>query len=349
MELIQIAEKFELVGKVVSVEPYGEGHINRTYLVTTDKQRYIMQKINTALFTNVEALMNNIVAVTEFIKNKTESEGKDSSRCTLIVIPTKDGKKYFTNEEGSYRTYEFIEGAKAYQSATAELFKQSGVAFGKFANDLSKFNASVLYEVLPSFHDTTVRYQNFLNAIKNNKSGRANKVQAEIEFVKSREKYCGILVNAIKNGEIPLRVTHNDTKLNNVMLDNVTGEPVAVIDLDTVMPGSVCYDFGDSIRFGCNTGKEDDENLDNVTFSKALYDSYYDGYVSAFPSITDRERELLPYSALLMTFECGMRFLTDYLDGDTYFRTTRENHNLDRCHTQFKLVEEMEKIFNFKA
>ena len=348
MELINIAQQFKLNGNVLSVEPYGEGHINRTYLVTTDAQRYIMQKINTALFTNVEKLMENICAVTDFIKKKTESEGKDSSRCTLIVIETLDNKKYYENEDGAYRCYDFIEGAQAYQSATAELFKQSGVAFGKFANDLSNFDASVLFEVLPSFHDTTVRYQNFLKAIENNKSGRKDNVKAEIEFVKSRESYCGILVNAIKNGEIPLRVTHNDTKLNNVMLDDVTGEPVAVIDLDTVMPGSVCYDFGDSIRFGCNTGKEDDENLDNVTFSKELYDSYYDGYVSAFPSITDKERELLPYGALMMTFECGMRFLTDYLDGDTYFKTTRPNHNLDRCHTQFKLVEEMEKVFGFK-
>ena len=348
MEILKVAENFKIEGEVKSAAPYGEGHINSTYILTTTKKRYILQSINTKLFKDVDALMLNIVAVTEFIREKTKKENGDVSRCTLNVVKSKDGKNYYKDDSGAYRIYEFIEGATSYQTANAELFKQSGIAFGEFANKLCDFDASKLNEVLPFFHDTTVRYKNFLKAVNEDKFDRVKTVLNEIEFVKKRERYCGVFVNAIKNKEIPLRVTHNDTKLNNVMLDDLTGKPVAVIDLDTVMPGSVCYDFGDAIRFGCNTGKEDDENLENVTFSKELYDSFYCGYIGAFSKITKREKELLPLGAYVMTFECGMRFLTDYLDGDVYFKISKKEHNLLRCRTQFKLMLDMEKIFNFK-
>ena len=202
------------------------------------------------------------------------------------------------------------------------------------------------YEVLPDFHNTKVRYKNFLAAVEKDIFGRAKEVEREIAWVKAHEDLSGQIVDKIASGEIPLRVTHNDTKLNNVMLDDATGKGIAVIDLDTVMPGSLCYDFGDSIRFGCNTAAEDEPDLEKVHFDLGLYKVYLEGYLSAVgEGITEAEKRALPLGAVMMTYECGMRFLTDYLEGDTYFKTHREKHNLDRAHTQFKLVDEMLSCF----
>ena len=342
MELVQIANEFCVEGEIYSVTPYGEGHINQTYLAVSDKKRYILQRINTTLFTKPDELMYNIEKVTQHIAKKYKSQGKPTDRL-LQIVPTKTGKSFLQIEEGCFRTYVFIENAISHQTANEKLFYQSAVAFGQFAEDLSDFDASVLYDVLPSFHDTTVRFKNFENAINADTVGRKASVQAEIDFYLQRKHYCDMIVSRLKDGRLPLRVTHNDTKLNNVMLDETTGEPVAVIDLDTVMSGSICYDFGDSIRFGCNTASEDEQDLDKTHFSLPLYHSYAKGFLSTFSTMTDEEKRMLPYGAIIMTYECGMRFLTDYLQGDVYFRRKREGQNLDRCRTHMKLIEEMEK------
>ena len=345
MNLISIANAFRVETTIYSVEPYGEGHINQTFVATGEKKRYILQKINTKLFTNPAQLMFNIEKVTEHIANKYKAQGKSTERL-LQIVPTLAGEPFLRTEEGCFRMYKFIEDAISHQSANEQRFYQSAVAFGQFAQDLSDFDASVLYDILPNFHNTAVRFTHFENAVNADMVGRKSSIEKEIDFFMQRKQYCDMLVSRLKDGRLPLRVTHNDTKLNNVMLDEKTDAPVAVIDLDTVMSGSICYDFGDSIRFGCNTGAEDERDLDKVHFSLPLYRSYAKGFLSAFPTVTDEEKRMLPYGAIIMTYECGMRFLTDYLQGDVYFRTAREGHNLDRCRTHIKLIEEMESVFS---
>ncbi len=329
------------VGKVISVEPYGEGHINRTYLVTTDTARYILQKINDKVFGDVDGLMKNIVAVTEFIKNK----GME----TLSVAPTNDGKPYLPHATGFYRMYEFIENTVTYQTVTDKnIFELCGEAFGNFQNALNDFDATILTETIPCFHDTPKRYGDFIRAVNTDMCGRAKTCTAEIEFIIKRKDTYGKIIDMLKSGALPLRVTHNDTKLNNILIDKDSGKPRAVIDLDTVMPGSLLYDFGDGIRFGASTAQEDEKDLDKVHFSPELYEAYKTGFLrAASGGITKREIELLPCSAYLMTIECGMRFLTDYLCDDTYFATKYAEHNLVRARTQLKLASEMENYFDF--
>ena len=348
----RIIEKFSVAGELISCERYGEGHINDTFKVTMDdcgrEVHYILQRINNRLFPDVDRLMHNIELVTEFCRKSVIERGGDPMRECLTLIRTKDGASY-TCEDGNYfRMYVFIEGATTYQSVRDPRdFYESAVAFGNFANLLAKFDASQLYEILPDFHNTKVRYENFLRAVEKDICGRVKEVRGEIDWVKSHSDLCGKIVNKIASGEIPLRVTHNDTKLNNVMLDDATGKGLAVIDLDTVMPGSLCYDFGDSIRFGCNSAAEDEPDTEKVHFVFDLYKTYLDGYLSAVGnSVTQEEKENLPTGAVLMTYECGMRFLTDYLEGDVYFRTHRARHNLERARTQFKLVDEMLACFS---
>ena len=345
----KIISEFNVNGTLISCERYGEGHINETYLAVLEQEKkpvnYILQKINSNLFKDVDKLMNNIKLVTEFNRSKIKERGGNPDRESLSLVYAKDGKPYIQTEDGYFRLYIFITDAIAYQTVDKpELFYQSAVAFGNFANLLAEFDATKLYEVLPNFHNTIKRFENFEKALSADAMGRASSVKEEIDFFLERKDYCGKRVNLLNSGEMPTKVTHNDTKLNNVMLDASTGTPVAVIDLDTIMPGSICYDFGDSIRFGCNTGAEDEPDLTKVNFSIELFEAYAKGYLTALgDSVTKIERENLPWGAILMTLECGMRFLTDYLEGDHYFRTHREGHNLDRTRTQIKLVTEMEK------
>ena len=342
-----IVGQFRVGGALADCVRYGEGHINDTFKVTMNEGgrdvHYILQRINNRLFTDVAKLMRNIELVTDFCRKSVLARGGDPLRECLTLIRTKDGKAYCHDGANYFRMYVFIENATSYQSVREPRdFYESAVAFGSFANLLADFDASQLYEVLPNFHNTKVRYANFEAAVQKDVCGRAKEVAGEIAWVRAHGDLCGKLVDAIASGEIPLRVTHNDTKLNNVMLDNETGKGIAVIDLDTVMPGSLCYDFGDSIRFGCNSAAEDEPDLSKVHFVFDLYKTYLSGYLSAVgKGITPREKELLPWGAVLMTYECGMRFLTDYLEGDTYFKVHREGHNLDRAHTQFRLVDEM--------
>lgn len=344
----EIINKFEFGGDFLSIEPFGCGHINSTYaiyfkFINKRPIRYILQKINTSIFKNPHELMENINSVTTHLKNKTIEAGGNPEQETITVVKTKDNELLYKDSEGNHwRAYIFIEDATCYQTVERPiLFYNAAKAFGKFQRLLSDFPANKLFEVIPNFHNTTNRYKDFITAVEQNISGRADSVQAEIQFVKDRENDCNVFVNLIEKGELPLRVTHNDTKLNNIMMDNKTDEGICIIDLDTIMPGSVLYDFGDSIRFGASTAEEDERDLSKVNFSIELFEEYAKGYLSE-ATLTPIEVENLALSAKIMTLECGMRFLGDHLNGDTYFKIHRENHNLDRARTQFKLVADME-------
>lgn len=337
-------------GNYISSKPYGNGHINDTFLVTFEKDnktiRYILQRMNHEIFKDPIKLMENISGVTSYLREKIIENGGNPDRETLNIIPSKGDLPYYRDSNGSYwRAYDFIEGATSYDVVEKpEHFYQSAVAFGNFQRLLSDYPAHTLHETIVDFHNTKVRFENFKKAVATDSCDRVKNVAKEIEFVMARENETGILVDMLGNGELPLRVTHNDTKLNNVMIDNETEKGLCVIDLDTVMPGLAINDFGDSIRFGASTGEEDEPDLSKVWLSLELFDSYAKGFIQACDgSLTEKELDMMPMGAKLMTFECGMRFLTDYLQGDTYFRIHRDNHNLDRARTQFKLVADMEE------
>lgn len=337
-KLVDVLKNFEIEGKVIDVCRYGEGHINVTYLVTTDKKRYILQRINNAVFPDTDGLMDNICGVTEHLKRM----GAE----TLNVIKTKDGKSYLKGAE-PYRVYDFIEGTVTYQTADdTDMFAASGAAFGEFQNYLAAFDASSLVETIPHFHDTPKRFRDFKAALAADACGRAKECEEEINYVLSQEDMYSVAMDDLKSGRLPLRVTHNDTKLNNVLMDAVTNKARAVIDLDTVMPGSTLFDFGDSIRFGACTCKEDEEDLSKVKFDLVRFRAYAEGYCNAVKdTVTEREKELLPYGSYLMTIECGMRFLADYLSGDVYFHVSKDKHNLIRSRTQFSLARQMRESF----
>lgn len=328
-------KNFQIAGDVIRIEPYGEGHINVTTLVTTTEKRYILQKMNTSIFPDSDGLMQNICSVTEHLS----ARGIE----TLSVVKTNTGESYLKGDH-CFRVYDFIEDTVTYQQVeNAEIFRASGKAFGEFQNHLAKFDASKLTEIIARFHDTPKRYNDFVTALNADVKDRAKTCQEEIAFVQARKDTLSKVVDGLKDGSIPLRVTHNDTKLNNILMDAHTGKARAVIDLDTIMPGSMLYDFGDSIRFGASTAKEDERDLDKVHFDIRLFEAYAEGYIGAVKdSITPKEAELLPYGAYLMTIECGTRFLTDYLQGDTYFATKYADHNLVRARTQFKLAKEIQ-------
>ncbi len=341
IDLNQVISAFNIAH---SAEIYGNGHINDTYLVNHTK-KYILQKINTDIFQNPQRLMENIAAVTDFIRKKVKAAGGNPDRETLTVIRTVDGKNYYKAEDGSYfRMYNFVENAVSYDTITDPAqFYYAARAFGRFQRMLSDFPAATLDETIPNFHNTRSRFEDFQAAVKADLESRAAGVRREIQFVLDREKYADVVNDAMADGSVPVRVTHNDTKLNNVLLDPVTYEGVCVIDLDTVMPGSALFDFGDALRFGANHGAEDDTDLDNVYCDLHLFEQFTKGFLEELgPELTSREIELLPFSAVLMTYECGMRFLGDYLNGDVYFRIHRPGQNLDRARSQFKLAADME-------
>lgn len=337
-------------GELIDYKIYGSGHINDTYLVRYKQEdgsvkKYILQRMNHEIFTKPWEVMENILGVTSFLKEKISKNGGDISRETMNVIKTKNGESYYKDSIGSYwRGYDFIEGAKTYDMVeTPDDFYQSAVAFGHFQSLLSDYNAESLHETIKDFHNTPDRYQKFIKAVEEDVCDRAKLVQEEIKFIMDREKDTHILMDLLKNKEIPLRVTHNDTKLNNIMIDDETHKAICVIDLDTVMPGFSVNDFGDSIRFGANTGAEDETDLSKISLDLNLFELYTKGFLEGCNgSLTEKELQMLPVGAKMMTLECGMRFLTDYLQGDTYFRVHRENHNLDRTRTQLKLVKDME-------
>ncbi len=332
---------FALAGMPISCEPYGCGHINSTFLVVTDTgRRYILQKLSRNAFHDPKGLMENVIAITSYIGR----QAVDPRQC-LHLVPAEDGRLYYEDEQGEvWRVYDFVEDSICLQAAERpEDFYESAIAFGTFQNQLADFPAATLHETIPHFHDTPDRYRKFKEALAADVCGRAKDIQPEIDFVLAHEAEAGTLQRMRDSGELPTRVTHNDTKLNNVMLDAATRRALCVIDLDTVMPGLAAYDFGDSIRFGAATAAEDEKDLAKMEMSLDAYETFARGFLTACASLTDRERETLPWGAKLMTLECGVRFLTDYLEGDHYFSIHRPEHNLDRARTQFKLVTDMEE------
>lgn len=350
MTIDEVLEHMAYEGSITAHMRYGHGHINDTFYVRTmaedGEHHYILQRMNKDVFKDPVSLMRNIVGVTAFLRERIEEDGGDPLRETLNVILTKAGEEYYVDSQEDYwRSYLFISGAICYEAVEKpEDFYQSAKAFGKFQRQLSAYPAKELVETIKDFHNTPVRLETFKQAVKDDVMGRAASAQKEIQFVLDRAGEAGIAMDLQKEGKLPLRVTHNDTKLNNIMFDEASGEALCIIDLDTIMPGFSIFDFGDSIRFGANTVVEDETDLSNAGLSLPLFDIYTKGYLEGCKgSLTETEIDMLPMGAKLMTYECGMRFLTDYLQGDTYFKTDRENHNLDRCRTQFALVADMEK------
>ncbi len=340
------AEHFDLAGKPVSFHYNNSGHINDTVIVQTEEggktRRYILQRINTDIFLKPDELMENIVHVTGFLKEKILAGGGDPKRETLTVIMTKDGAPLYRDAQGNcWRMYEFIEDTVCYDKPDLpERFGQSGYIFGKFQQMLSDYPAGTLHETIPDFHNTGVRYQAFLRAIEENPAGRAGLVQEEIHFLTDRHDYAEML----KGTAMPLRVVHNDAKLSNVLFDRSTGKALCVIDLDTIMPGYTVMDFGDAIRFGASTASEDEPDLTKVHFDRHLYELFHRKFLAeAGDALTEEEVRMLPEGAKLITYEQALRFLGDYLAGDVYYHTERPEQNLDRARTQIRLLEEMER------
>lgn len=345
----EIIENFNIPGEILTSEKYGNGHINDTYLVvarnSNENTRYILQRINNKIFPNVAMLMRNQELVTKHIAQKLFQEPNFDKRLLLNIVYTKSGDCFLEKDEQFYRCYEFIEGGECLEIITKpEEFYLSGLAFGRFQRLLDGFNAENLYDVIENFHNTIERFKQLEDAIALNLAGRKNECESITNEFLKRKSYANIIVDALASGDIPSRVTHNDTKLNNVLIDLEKGIPLAVIDLDTVMSGSIVYDFGDSIRYGANKGAEDEQDLEKVGFDMELFKAFAKGFVNESKSIlTKNEIKNLAFGAILMTYECGMRFLADHLNGDKYFKVHRQNHNLDRAKTQLKMVQDMEK------
>lgn len=346
----EAAGQFCVEGTPVECRRYGSGHINDTFLFRTEDggrdHSYILQRMNTHVFQDPEGLMRNVSGVTTYLREQIMKAGGDPRRETLTLVKTRAGKDYYVDSLDSWwRMYLFISDAVGYDTAQREEdFYQSAKAFGHFQRLLDQYPVSQLTETIPDFHNTPKRFETFVRAVEQDVCGRVQGVGSEIAFIMDRKQELSIVADRLERGEIPRRVTHNDTKLNNVLIDAHSGQAVCVIDLDTVMPGTAVFDFGDSIRFGANTAAEDEQDLSKVSLSLPLYEAYLKGFLEGcMGSLTEAEVTLLPWGAKLMTMECGMRFLTDYLEGDKYFRIHRPDHNLDRARTQFALAADMER------
>ena len=347
--LNEVIAAFDFPATLMGAVRYGSGHINDTFcLVCQPKEgkaiRFILQGLSLTAFPRQEELMENFIGITTHLRKKIETAGGDPMRETLNLVPTREGKPYYKDSNGKvWRLMPYVEDTLCLQKATPELFEASARAFGRFQCLLADYPAETLHETIVNFHNTEDRFAKFEAALAADKMGRAKEVAAEIKFAMDRKADCSVAVIALREGKLPLRVTHNDTKLNNILIDEDTQEGICVIDLDTTMPGLSIYDFGDSIRFGANHSAEDEKDLSKVNFDIELYKRYTRGFLEgAKGGLTPAELEYLPWGAKLMTLECGIRFLTDYLDGDNYFHIQYPAQNLDRCRTQFKLVADME-------
>ena len=348
-----IVKQFSIDGQFLGASPYGFGHINDTYAIRFKLtgglvKRYILQRINHHVFKKPEEVMGNIERVTRHLRKKIISVGGDPEREMVTLIPTLEGNSYYKTPEGHYwRTQVLIEGALAYQrGVNLDHCYQASKAFGKFLRFLGDFPVNQLHVTIPDFHHTAKRFQAFVRAVESDVENRAQSVKTEIEFVMSRAEETSLLVDLQAQGMLPERVTHNDTKFDNVMIDDGTGEGVCVIDLDTVMPGLSVYDFGDSVRFGANPAAEDEQDLSKVYLDLEIFDRYAQGYLDGAGGIlTSTEVGNLAFASRLITLEQSMRFLADHLNGDVYYKISRKGHNLDRCRTQLKLVSDMEVKF----
>lgn len=339
-----IFKKFDVNGEILSCTSYGNGQINDTFLVKTivnnKNKNYIMQRINHRVFKDIDGLMNNIAVVTSYIRKTYPNSTVQKT------ITTKDNKNYYFDKENYtyWRVFTFVENGLTLETITnPDQFYETGVAFGFFQEQLRGFDASLLVETIKDFHHTKNRYKSFLKTVRLDLMDRAKDVKEEIEFIRSRRKYANVIVDLLDQGLIPYRVTHNDSKLNNVLFHKVTYKALAVVDLDTIMPGSVLYDFGDAIRYGANTGLEDDKDLSRIGLDLELFESFTNGFLKHTASfMNEYELENLGFSAILITYELALRFLEDYLNGDNYFKTKYKDHNLQRARAQMALVEDME-------
>ncbi len=349
-DLPAVAAAYPLLGCFSEGVPYGSGHINDTFAVTMDQAgrpvRYLFQRINHRVFKNVPALMENIQRVTGHMAHSMRAAGPVDSRRALTLVPTRKGTAWHRDADGScWRCYLFIERARTYDLVeNSRQACEAARAFGEFQRALVDLPGGRLHETIPAFHDTRARFETFRRAVIADRGGRVREVQAEIEFAMARESISDVLLDLVTRGEIPERITHNDTKFNNVMLDDSTSHAVCVIDLDTVMPGVALYDFGDMVRSATNSAAEDEPDASKVAMRMDIFEGLLTGYAaSAGHFLNAAERAHLAFSGRLITYEIGLRFLTDFLEGDVYFKIKRPRHNLDRCRTQFALVASIEK------
>ncbi len=350
-ELKLISQHFQIYGEILHAELLKIGHINETYTATYDqggtRVRYIHQKLNRKVFRKPASVMKNLIRVTSHLRKKFETQNvRDVTRRSLNVIPTREGKAYLEmRNRDIWRTFVYVGGVRTFEAvqSPAQAF-QAGRAFGEFQYLLIDLPGGRLVETIPHFHNTRKRFEAFQRAVQADHYNRATGARAEIDFALRHEPIVDVILTALAKGQIPERITHNDTKFNNVMLDVMTGEAMCIVDLDTVMPGCALYDFGDMTRTTTSPTLEDELDLSKVKMQMPMFKALARGYLSsAGQFLTQAERDLTAFSAKLITFEIGLRFLTDYLSGDVYFRTHREGHNLDRCRTQFKLVQSIER------
>lgn len=354
MLFCDIIPNFSIDGDVLSIEPLTSGHINTTYHVQIREadgcvSQYTLQRINKYVFHDPIAVMENILNVTAHIKKALVAEGADVERQSLTVILSRDGLPYYLDGDNEYwRLYRYIADAHTlnFVQNPRQLYN-AGFGFGRFQQMLSDFPIETLHETIPQFHNTRLRYEQLMDAVARDECGRAAEVLPEIEFFRAREQELSMLVHMTENGEMPLRVTHNDTKFNNILIDDATNEALSVIDLDTVMPGLLVHDFGDAIRYAANTAEEDETDLTRVSLDLDAYRHFSDGFLTALRDrITPVEFRMLPWGAKIITMELSMRFLADHLNGDKYFKIHRANHNLDRARCQLKLAQSMEEHFD---
>ena len=346
----ELMSHFCVQGELISATGYGNGHINTTLRIKVDDngavKEYILQQININVFKNPRKLMKNYLGVTKFLRKKAQEAGGDPDREALNVIMTKEDKSFFMTDEGEcWRLILFVTDSVSYDMVEREeQFYDTGFAFGRFQRDLADYPADTLYETIPNFHNTPDRLRLLKEAIEADPCDRVREVEEEIAFALEREEFAHTLERAHAEGRLPLKVTHNDTKLNNILFDKKTDKPICVVDLDTIMPGYSVTDFGDAVRSGANTAAEDEKDTSKTTFSLSLYETFTRGFIEgAGDGLTKGEIELMPTGAVMMAYELGLRFLTDYLQGDTYFRTKRKGQNLDRARNQFKLARDMEE------
>lgn len=349
-ELQNIAERFAIRGDITSITQINKGYINRTYRVETlsdagHVHKYTLQRINTNVFPDADALMDNFKLTTERLYGRLLLPGHHKRGSVQVLRPTKDGRAYLRDASGCWRMLTHFDGVYSLDIPDSpETFYHAGSAFGRFLKEMADVDVSEIKEVIPNFHNTKSRYVDLEEAIKQDPKGRVKNVQPEIEFVRARVEMYSIISDALESGKIPTRICHNDCNLNNILFDNKTHLPVAIIDLDTVMPSSPLYDFGDSMRIGTNTAKDDEKDLSKVSCDLNLYEQYARGYLEACGDVlTKEELALLPLASLIITAEDGIRFLMDHINGDTYYNIYYPGQNLDRARTQLKLLEDMEK------
>ncbi len=349
-ELSEICKNFQIKGKFLAAQPCGSGHINDTFASTFERdnkrERYIHQRINDKIFKEPEKVIENISRITRHISKKlSDSASEDVLRRCLTLVPSIDGAYYWIDKDGSYwRTYYFIEDASAFEIVETESQAfNAAFAFGEFQKQLADLKEPRLHETIPDFHNTPKYLDKFKEALNTDRYNRAKFAKEEIRFILDNEESCYIFTDLLRDGKIQERITHNDTKLNNVLFDNNTNEAICIIDLDTVMPGLVCYDFGDLVRTAINAAAEDEKDLSKVKMRMNMFQALACGYLkSAGEFLTQKEKETLPLAGKIITLENGIRFLTDYLSGDSYFKIHREDHNLDRCRAQFALARSID-------